>query len=554
MNQRTAQATLHIVWFKRDLRVADHRPLTAAIAANGPVLPLYLVEPSIVSANDFDRLHATFITRSLQELDSRLRALGAPLTILRGEAVEVFEALRERWAGPVVIHSHEETGNGLTYARDQAVRRWCRAQGARWEETPANGVVRGLTDRDRWSSQWEKRMRQPILPAPAEGSLQAAKLKLSGLARIQKYDTDAIFPDVRDDGPRAPDLLGGEETGHEILGSFLAGRGARYHREMSSPVTAYDSCSRLSPYLAWGNLSMRQVVQATRARQTALSENPDRNFPKQALRAFLSRCHWHCHFIQKLEREPRIEHHAFHPAFENVRDDLDDAEAARRLSTYEAARTGYPFVDACLRSLKMTGWINFRMRAMLVSFAAYDLWLDWRHFAPWLARQFIDYEPGIHFSQTQMQSGTTGINTLRIYSPIKQGHDHDPDAEFIARWIPELSKLPTRLRHEPWKASPLQLKEAGVTLGVTYPERVVEHAEAVRHAKSVMYALKGKPETRALSKVVYEKHGSRMGPSSRRINGNDDARFSGRGKRATKAPKKKAAPKADTRQSEMKLD
>ncbi len=548
------QERLHLVWFKRDLRVADHRPLTEAIGSDQPVLPLYLVEPSIVGAEDFDRLHAAFIARSLRELDARLRELGAPLVILRSEAAEAFEAIRRAWPGEIGLHSHEETGNALTFARDRTVQKWCRARGVVWQESPTNGVVRGLTDRDRWSRHWEKRMSEPLLPAPQPGSLKPVALALPDIDRIERFDTDALFPGVLDDGPREPDCLGGEEAGHETLASFLATRGARYHREMSSPVTAYESCSRLSPYLAWGNLSLRQVVQSARARQRALNENPDRAFPKQALKAFLSRCHWHCHFIQKLEREPQIEHRAFHPAFENVRNDLEPAEAERRLQAFQQARTGYPFVDACLRSLKTTGWINFRMRAMLVSFAAYDLWLDWRLFAPWLARQFIDYEPGIHFSQTQMQSGTTGINTLRIYSPIKQGHDHDPDAAFIARWIPALAKLPPERRHEPWKLTTAEARDAAFDPERTYASRVVDHQQAVAHAKEVLYALKSRPETRALSKEVYEKHGSRLGPSSRRIKGDDAAQFSGR-KRTGASPRKKptAAPPKDARQSEMKL-
>ena len=111
---------------------------------------------------------------------------------------------------------------------------------------------------------------------------------------------------------------------------------------------------------------------------------------------------------------------------------------------------GYPFIDACMRALKQRGWINFRMRAMLVSFASYHLWLDWRLFRDWLACQFIDYEPGIHYSQIQMQSGLTGINTLRIYNPVKQGMDHDPAGVFIREWVPELKGIVGEAIHQPW--------------------------------------------------------------------------------------------------------
>jgi deoxyribodipyrimidine photo-lyase len=185
------------------------------------------------------------------------------------------------------------------------------------------------------------------------------------------------------------------------------------------------------------------------------------------------------------------------------------------LQAWSDGKTGYPFVDACMRSLRATGWINFRMRAMLTSFAAYDLFLDWRRFSHYLARQFLDYEPGIHYSQLQMQSGTTGINTLRIYDPVKQGHDHDSAGTFIKRWVPELSALPPELIHEPWKITPLDQRQFGIELGVTYPHRIVDHLRAVKKAKEVMAIYRKKPETRDEASAVLVKHGSRSSRTGR---------------------------------------
>jgi deoxyribodipyrimidine photo-lyase len=156
------------------------------------------------------------------------------------------------------------------------------------------------------------------------------------------------------------------------------------------------------------------------------------------------------------------------------------------------------------------------MRAMLVSFAAYDLFLDWRTFSHFLARQFLDYEPGIHYPQIQMQSGTTGINALRMYDPVKQGYDHDRDGTFIRMWVPELSSVKGQLIHEPWKLSPLELREVGLELGRNYPERIVIHLEAVRRAREIVRQWRARPEFRSESKTTLSKHGSRKRRPTRR--------------------------------------
>jgi deoxyribodipyrimidine photo-lyase len=322
---------------------------------------------------------------------------------------------------------------------------------------------------------------------------------------------------------------GGEKRALATLDGFLAGRGARYAKEMSSPLTAPSSCSRLSPYLAWGAISMRTVVQRADA---ALADAVDGSaaIPRASLRAFLGRLHWHCHFMQKLESEPAIEHRCFNRAYEDLRSEAHP----ERLGAWCEGRTGYPFVDACMRYLQTHGWINFRMRAMLVSFAAYDLWLDWRRLRDFLARQFADYEPGIHYSQLQMQSGVTGINTLRIYSPVKQGVDQDPDGAFVRRWCPELAGVPTSAVHTPWMLSPAQQRKSGCVLDRDYPRPIVDHAAAVRHARARFAEVRRSDFGREEAARVYALHGSRRGPPgsaqrrrsrARRLTGADEPEF-----------------------------
>ena len=219
-----------------------------------------------------------------------------------------------------------------------------------------------------------------------------------------------------------------------------------------------------------------------------------------------SRLHWHCHFMQKLEDEPAIEFHNMLRAADGLRENDSSAD---RLTAWQAGRTGYPLVDACMRSLEATGWLTFRMRAMVVSFASYSLWLHWRPTGLHLARHFLDFEPGIHWSQLQMQSGTTGINTLRIYNPTKQAVEQDPRGVFIRRWLPELAGVPPAYVHMPWTMSADVQQAAGCMIGRDYPAPLVDHAAAVREAKRRLAAVRGDPEARVEARDVARRHGSR---------------------------------------------
>ena len=483
---------LQVVWFKRDLRSWDHRPLLLA-SERGPVLPLLVVEPELWRQQDASARQWAFAAECALELREALAHLGQPLVVRCGDVVEVLERARRHF-GIAALWSHEETGNGSTYARDRRVAAWARSHAIPWHELPQFGVVRRLASRDGWARGWEARMAEPTSPAPA--ALQPVPgLKPGTLPTAAQL---GLAPD-----PCPQRQRGGRTQGLALLQSFLTERGMAYQRDLSSPNTAFRSCSRLSPHLAWGSLSLREVVRACRAAPA---------LPPRSRRAFDERLHWHCHFIQKLESQPDLEFSELHPLTAGLRDGEAPWLAvpqAERLAAWSEGRTGLPFVDACMRALAATGWLNFRMRAMVMSVASYHLWLPWQASGLVLARRFVDYEPGIHWSQCQMQSGTTGINTVRIYNPVKQGLDHDPEGLFIRRWLPELAPLPAVFLHQPWQLDGRQQQELGWRLGRDYPMPIVDPEAAARQARQRIHARRQELGFATLADAIQQRHGSR---------------------------------------------
>lgn len=500
------------VWLKRDLRVTDQAALPAAAARSrgAGVLAVFLYEPEILDQPEWSPAHTAFQRECLAELQPALARLGIPLLTRRGEAVAMLEQLRQE-TGFVELFAHEETGTGVSYARDRRVRRWAREAGVRFVELPQTGVVRRLASRNGWNRQWEERMDSPqaVLRPLGRGR---------GADRLRQLPTAGLLGPA--DLGQPPDTLdrqpGGEQAADEVLDDFLSRRGRFYSGGISSPLTAATACSRLSAHLAFGTVSMRRVWQLSETRRlevkAALATATDRRERfelrawQRSLKAMQSRLHWHCHFMQKLEDEPAIERANMWRAADGLREVEFSQE---RYEAWVAGRTGYPLVDACMRSLAATGWLTFRMRALLVSFASYSLWLHWRPTGLHLARQFLDFEPGIHWSQLQMQSGTTGINTLRIYNPDKQAIEQDPDGVFIRRWLPELAGVPDEQIHQPWTMPAAVQQASGCLIDRDYPAPIVDHTLALRAAKARFTALRHDPAARAEARSVADRHGSR---------------------------------------------
>lgn len=485
--------TAELVWFKRDLRVHDNGPLARACRSGKPVICLYVIEPKLWAQPEYSARQYDFLTETLGDLQAALKARGGQLTVRVGAVTDVLDQLHGE-VGLSAIHAHEETGLIWTWERDRAVSAWAQSNDVAFHETSQHGVVRGLASRNGWAKRWDQLMSLPVTPAPD-------RIETMPVASdpIPTADALGLAPD-----PCPQRQTGGRRAAITDLKSFFDGRGRDYRRAMSSPLTAYDACSRMSAHLALGSLSMRETFQAALRARSAKRDAGDGRYA-QSIESFISRLHWHCHFMQKFEDETAMEHRDLHPAYRGARPQPDPDTLARWIE----GRTGFPFVDACMRSLDATGWLNFRMRAMVVAFSSYHLWQHWKQPAEALARRFVDFEPGIHYPQFQMQSGTTGVNTPRMYNPVKQGLDQDPEGEFVRRWVPELADLPTSFIHEPWKAPDDVLTKAGVVLGERYPERIVDHEQAAREARARIGALRKGEDHRAAAAAIQAKHGSR---------------------------------------------
>lgn len=503
------QDAIELVWLKRDLRIDDNRPLWEA-SHRGRVVVLYVFEPTLWATPEMDRSHFNFICESLLEVSDGLAKLGGKLAICVGEVPEVFQKIHAET--PIRSpFSHEETGNRLTYDRDRRVAKWCKANRVEWKEYHQNGVVRRLRDRNGWARNWQQRMVEPITPRPKRIHVPAQfnwgfPLDTAAIAdrlRLPKADSRSGLIE------KANLQVGGSSLAIQTLDSFLHVRGAAYQKCMSSPVTSFDACSRLSPYLAWGCISLKTVYQRLLERQSEVRSLPKGTIDSRwgmSLKSFSSRLAWHCHFMQKLEDEPQLEFENLHRGYDGLRENDFNQE---RFEAWCRGETGYPMVDACMRALHQTSWINFRMRAMLISFASNHLWLHWRPTAVYLAKHFLDFEPGIHFSQCQMQSGTTGINTIRIYSPAKQVLDHDPKGLFIRGFVPELAQVPDEYLAEPQRM-PMDLQSSvGCIIGKNYPKSIVDHRSAYKSAREKIYAIRQSASAIAEAKRVMVKHGSR---------------------------------------------
>ena len=474
---------INLYWFKRDLRIIDNVPLQMSCDEECPTLLFYLFEPLLVNDSHYSKRHWTFVKESIVDINKSLDKYKTKVHCYELDVISFLKRV-SKYFTINKIYSHTETGIGITYKRDLEVSHFCKKNKIKWHEEIRNGVFRGRSNRNNWINDWKNYMQQNIIDLDCDkNDFCNISDKLIKTIGIKPNNDNKVIQ------------KGGTTEGLKYLKSFLNDRFKNYQNNISKPMKSRTSCSRLSPYFAWGNLSTRYVWQ--------LAKNEvSRGKSRFHLNAFTSRLRWQAHFIQKFEMESEMEFRSINRGYEKI----DKKINKKYIKAWEEGKTGYPLVDASMRCLINTGYINFRMRALLVSFLTHHLWQPWQAGVVHLAKQFLDFEPGIHYPQFQMQSGETGINMIRIYNPIKNSIEHDPKGEFIKKWVPELKNLPVDLIHKPWEINSFEQEIYKFHLGKDYPERVVDVSKTYIEASKFLWSMKKNDLVKKESNRVLKKH------------------------------------------------
>jgi deoxyribodipyrimidine photo-lyase len=479
-----------IYWLKRDLRLHDNEALNSALSTSVPCLCLYVFEDILLNNPHYSDRHFNFIKQSLVEINKALEKHNTRVLTLRGDATSIFNLLLSKF-DVKGIYSHQETGLDCTYKRDIALAEFFKEQGITWTETQHNDVKRFQKNRLTWQRDWESYMSMPQIAFKPDHKSFVSHQTINDLG-LEEVVLNPELSKVFQPGGRSYAL--------KYAKSFFDERILNYSNHISKPELSRVSCSRLSPYIAWGNVSVREIVQRLSVIKVEKKKIKTKSIGRQ-LSAVASRLRWQSHFIQKFEQECRMEFEPINKAYVNL-----FPVNETYIKAWKNAETGYPLIDASMRCVIETGYLNFRMRACLASFFCHHLFQGFWHGSAFLAAQFLDFEPGIHYPQFNMQAGVTGINIIRVYNPVLNAQKHDENAVFIKKWLPELKDLPTEFIFQPWAMTELEQKFNNFELGKHYPKPIVDIKKTRQHALDTLYGLRKNKFSKTESQRILETH------------------------------------------------
>ena len=465
MTQSTA-----VVWFRRDLRLHDHPALISAMQEHDRIVPLFVLDPRLLGGRFASPVRTWFMLESVRELATSLAALGAPLVVRLGDAVIEVADVCAATGGEDVYVSRDHAPYGR--ARDTRVAERLASTGVAFHakrgvlvhepEVIATGDGRPYTVYSPFRRAWEKVGRRPVLTSPSAMAGHdldpgtVPRLVDLGLGEYSVPD-QAMLPEP------------GESAARRRLGHWLE-RGVDGYATSRDRMDLDEGTSRVSADLHFGLLSPNEIV------ERALG-------PGDGRRVFVNELVWREFYAHVLFHRPSVRERSFRPGFDRL--PWSDDEAAAQ--AWRTGTTGYPIVDAAMRQLAATGWMHNRARMIAATFLTKDLLVDWRVGEAHFMRSLVDGDMASNNGgwQWSASTGTDPQPYFRIFNPVSQGRRHDPDGTYVRRWVPELASVPTEWIHAPWEMPTEVAAATDVTLGVDYPIRMVDHAQARMRALAV---------------------------------------------------------------------
>ena len=460
--------TTVVVWHRADLRTTDNAALAAAREAiddGGAVAPVFVADPRYYGEDGLAcDARLRFLHDCLRDLDRQYAELGSSLTLLRGDP---RQCLRQLLDGPVdeLRYNRHPTGR---YGRQVAetVRGWPGTtahadDGLRYaDRRDWDGTV-AVDTREGWDDHAEAYFEREPQPRPDS-------LPENPVASGTTLDTVEAEFEVDPDKHDVPE--GGTLAGNARLSAFVDDL-QNYPGSVAPPAAAEEGTSGLSPYLAFGALSPRQVYREVQDAPAGRGRE-----------MFVSRLYWNRHYHQKLADWPGWTDRSVNPVFRDLFRERHDPDLDR---AWRRGETGFPLVDAAMRALRETGWLNFRLRALVASFYVYVLKQWWRRGADYMYEQLVDADAAINYTQWQSQCNLTGVHPVRVYDPAKQVREYDPDGEYVRKYVPELAALPDEHLPRPERTPEAVQADCGIDLGTDYPYPVVDYGHEADRAREL---------------------------------------------------------------------
>ena len=448
----------HIWWIRRDIRLHDNQALAAAIENADNLIPVFIIEPELMSVAAPKR--RAFLLHALSDLDRQLQELGSLLIVREGPAEEALPTLANEF-DDTVIFAHEDFSPYAKH-RDNRVNdslNLKRFPGVVLRQPTA--VLKDDGDPYVVFTPYKNKWYEHPLPTPADC--------LPAPDSLPPLHDDLKSMDLPSAEP-LEDFPGTAKEAQTRLTAFT--KEGIYHYQSQRDRLDLDGTSKLSPYLRFGLISAREAF--AQAQIASLQADGDKE--RSEIRTWMDELVWREFYTTILYHFPRVMDGPFREKYKSIR----WREAPEDLEAWQQGQTGYPVVDACMRQLLETGWMHNRGRMIVASFLTKDLLIHWQAGEAWFMDQLVDGDPAANNGGWQWSAGTgtDAAPYFRIFNPVTQGHKHDPDGAYIAKWVPELRKLPVKFRHEPWKISESEARKYKFNLGKDYPERIVDHKSA----------------------------------------------------------------------------